>query len=492
MVSELSAAPPAGPETSLVLLTGATGYVGGRLLQSLEKHGHRVRCLARRPEVLKPRAGPSAEIVSADVLDRPSLDSALRDVDVAYYLVHSMGSSDSFEEADRRAARNFGQAAKACGVRRIIYLGGLGREDRALSPHLRSRQEVGRILRESGIPVLELRASIVIGSGSLSFEMIRSLVERLPIMITPRWVNVTAQPIAIDDLLEYLMAALSLPISRYRVYEIGGADQVSYADIMRVYAQQRGMRCRMIPVPVLTPFLSSLWLGLVTPLYARIGRKLIESIVHPTVVRDPAALTTFAIRPMGIEEAVRLALASEEKQFAATRWSDAFSSSGELPSWGGAHFPSRLVDSRSVNVAAPRAVVFKTIQGIGGETGWYAWNWLWQLRGCLDLLVGGVGMRRGRPSPGALRVGDTVDCWRVEALEPDHHLRLSAEMKLPGRAWLEFEVTGEGSSATIRQTAIFDPVGLLGRVYWYALYPLHQLVFGGMLRGIARAALREG
>jgi uncharacterized protein YbjT (DUF2867 family) len=427
--------------------------------------------------------------VAGDVLDRASLDAALRDVDAAFYLVHSMGSSGAFEEADRTAARNFGEAAKASGVRRIIYLGGLGNEEHdALSAHLRSRQEVGAILRQSGIPVLEFRASIVIGAGSLSFEMIRSLVERLPIMITPMWVNVTAQPLAIDDLLAYLMAALDLPIEKYRIYEIGGADRVTYADIMRAYARRRGLRVRMISVPVLTPYLSSLWLGLVTPIYARVGRKLIESIVHPTVVRDGSARHAFAIQPVGIDEAVRRALATEEREFAATRWSDAFSSSGEPRSWEAVRFGTRLGDSRTVSVPVPPAVAFTTIQRIGGSTGWYAFNWLWQLRGFLDLLMGGVGMRRGRPPRTDLRVGDSLDFWRVEAVEPDHRLRLVAEMKLPGRGWLEFEVTGSGNTSLIRQTAIFDPVGLAGLAYWYALYPLHQLVFRGMLRGIARAA----
>ena len=487
-VTEAPSALSAGPS---VLLTGASGYVGGRLLRVLETRGYRVRCLARRPGLLKARTSPSTEVVQGDVLDRPSLDAALRGVTAAYYLVHSMGSSGSFEAADREAARNFGQAAKAAGVGRIIYLGGLGSDDTVLSPHLRSRQEVGRILRESSVPVLEFRASIVIGSGSLSFEMIRSLVERLPVMITPRWVKVPAQPIAIDDVLEYLVAALERPGGESRVYEIGGADQMSYADIMQTYARQRGIRLLMIPVPVLTPFLSSLWLGLVTPLYARIGRKLIESIVHPTVVRDDAALRVFAVRPIGVEEAVRRALASEEAHFAATRWSDAVSSSGEPPTWGGVQFGSRLVDSRTATVMTPPADAYRPIQRIGGATGWYAWNWLWWLRGFLDVLAGGVGMRRGRPSPTTLRVGDTLDCWRVEAFEPNRRLRLAAEMKLPGRAWLEFEVTANGASSVIRQTAIFDPVGLLGRAYWYALYPLHQLVFGGMLRGIARAAERR-
>jgi uncharacterized protein YbjT (DUF2867 family) len=440
--------------------------------------------------VLKAKAGPSTEVVAGDVLDRSSLEPALRGVDVAYYLVHSMGSASSFEQADRQAARNFGEAAKAAGVSRIIYLGGLGNTREALSAHLRSRHEVGAVLRESGVPVLEFRASIIIGSGSLSFEMIRALVERLPIMITPKWVKVPAQPIAIDDVLQYLVAALQLPVSQYRVYEIGGADQVSYADTMRAYARQRGIRLRMITVPVLTPYVSSLWLGLVTPLYARIGRKLIESIIHSTVVRDTAALETFAVRPMGIEEAIRSAIVCEEREFAATRWSDALSSSGALPAWGGVQFGSRLVDSRTLRVATTPEAAFAPVLRIGGNTGWYAWNWLWQLRGFLDLLIGGVGMKRGRRSDTCLRVGDTVDCWRIEVLEANL-LRLTAEMKLPGRAWLEFEVTGDDSSATIRQTAIFDPVGPLGRAYWYVLYPLHQLVFHGMLQAIARAALRE-
>jgi uncharacterized protein YbjT (DUF2867 family) len=482
-------APPA--ETSMILVAGATGYIGGRLLRRLEAQGYRVRCLARRPEVLRQKADAATEVVTGDVLDRPSLDTALRGVDAAYYLVHSMGSAASFEDADRLAARNFAEAAKAAGVRRIIYVGGLGSDDETLSPHLRSRQEVGRILRESGVPVLEYRASIVIGSGSLSFEMIRSLVERLPIMITPKWVSVMAQPIAIDDLLEYLLAALRLPVSQYAVYEIGGADRVCYADIMREYARQRGLRLRMISVPVLTPYVSSLWLGLVTPLYARVGRKLIESIIHPTVVRDDAAIRAFAIRPMGIEEAIRRALAREEREFAETRWSDALSSSGEPPSWGGVSFGTRLVDSRTVSIPAPAAVAFAPIQTIGGDTGWYRWNWLWRLRGFLDLMAGGPGIRRGRPHPTLIHVGDTIDFWRVEAIERNRRLRLVAEMKLPGRAWLEFEVTGDGPSTTIRQTAIFDPTGWLGRAYWYALFPLHQLVFAGMLRGIARAASRE-
>jgi uncharacterized protein YbjT (DUF2867 family) len=476
-------------DNRLIMLTGATGYVGGRLLKMLEQRGYRVRCMARSPEILIPRVAPSTEVVEGDVLDLNSLQVALKGVSVAYYLVHSMSSEGSFEEKDRKAAHNFGKIAKAAGVERIIYLGGLGNDEETLSPHLRSRQEVGKILRQSGVPLLEFRASIVIGSGSLSFQLIRSLVDRLPIMITPKWVLVSAQPIAIEDLIAYLAAALFVPVSDCRVYEIGGADQLSYADIMRTYGSCCNIRVRMIPVPVLTPYLSSLWLGLVTPLYARIGRKLIESIVHPTVVRDESALKVFNIQPMGVEDAIRRALVNEDKEFAETRWSDSLSSSGEMLSWFGVSFGSRLIDSRTIQLNMPPTLTFKPIQRIGGDTGWYGWNWLWQLRGIIDLLVGGVGMRRGRAHSEILRVGDTVDFWRVEEHDPNHFLRLAAEMKLPGRAWLEFEVVGDDFSSTIRQTAIFDPVGLLGLIYWYALYPLHQLVFAGMMRGIADKTL---
>ena len=491
VTSRITANPAALPKRSLILLTGASGYIGGRLLPSLENQGYRLRCVARRPEVLKPKVGPFTEVITGDVLDRSSLDSALRGVDVAYYMVHSMSSSGLFEETDRQAARNFSEAAKAAGVKGLIYVGGLGSDEEELSTHLRSRHEVGDILRQSGLPVCEFRASAVIGSGSASFELIRALVERLPIMVTPKWCKGKTQPIAIDDLLDYLIEALRIPLSKYRIYEVGGADQVSYAEMMRAYGRQRGLKPLIIPVPVLTPWLSALWLGLITPLYARIGRAIIESIVHVTVVRDHAALTTFSVRPMGIDAAIRRASAHEETHFAATRWSDALSSSGKLPSWGGVQFGTRLVDSRTLTVEAPSEIAFKHIERIGGDNGWYAWNWLWRVRGFIDLLEGGVGLRRGRPSTTILHVGDTVDSFRVELIEPSRCLRLKSEMHLYGRAWLEFEVTGSGSSSTIRQTAIFDPVGLIGQIYWYSLYLPHELVFRGMLRGIAQAALQE-
>lgn len=474
--------------TGLVLLTGATGYVGGRLLPALEARGVPVRCLARRPENLAARIGPATQVVAGDVLDEPALAAAIQSVSTAYFLVHSMGSSSGFEEQERRAAENFARAAHAAGVRRIVYLGGLGEDDVALSAHLRSRHEVGRILRAGAVPTLELRASIVIGAGSLSFEMVRALVERLPVMITPRWVDTLAQPIAIDDLLAYLLAALDVELSESKVFEVGGADVVSYGDIMREYARQRSLRRTMIRVPLLSPRLSSLWLGLVTPLYARVGRKLVDSMRHPTVVTDPSAMRAFDVRPVDLREAIERALLSEQRGFAEPRWSDALSAAGPLRSWGGVRFGSRLVDSREILVAAPPSAAFAPIRSIGGANGWYCADFLWTLRGWLDLLAGGVGMRRGRADPERLRVGDVLDCWRVESLEPDRRLVLAAEMRLPGRAWLEFEVTPQQSGSRIRQTASFDPVGLLGLAYWYSVWPLHQYVFAGMLRAIAQRA----
>lgn len=477
-------------EQRLILLTGATGYVGGRLLSRLERLPYRVRCMARRPEALRSRASDQVEIVQGDVLDADSLPAVLEGVDTAFYFIHSMGATRDFEEEDREAALNFGNGARAAGVRRIVYLGGLGDSEAALSKHLRSRLETGDNLRASGVQVIEFGASIIIGSGSLSFELIRALVERLPAMICPKWVSVLAQPIAIEDVLEYLVQSIELPVDESRTFEIGGPDQVSYGEIMREYARQRGLRRIMIPVPVLTPYLSSLWLGLVTPVYARIGRKLVESLRNPTLVSSDLAEKEFSVRPRGLAEAIARAIASEDSEFAETRWSDAFSSAGAPKLWGGVRLGSRLVDSRTMQLDASRTASFAPIQRIGGDTGWYYGDWLWRLRGFLDLLLGGVGVRRGRRDPVSVRVGDALDFWRVEAFEPNHLLRLHAEMRVPGHAWLEFEVTGDDNQSTIRQTVIWDPVGLFGLAYWYVLYPLHHLVFAGMLRNIARAVER--
>ena len=471
----------------MILLTGASGYVGGRLLRALEARGAHIRCLARRPEFLASRVSPGTEVVRGDVLDPASLGPALSGVHTAYYLVHSMASGSSYAEDDRQGAMAFAAAARQAGVRRIVYLGGLG-DGESLSPHLESRQEVGRILRESTVPTLELRASIVIGSGSLSFEVVRALVEKLPVMVTPRWVHTRTQPIGIEDLISYLLEALDHPLESSIIYEIGGPDQVSYGDLMREYARIRGLRRLMIPVPVLTPRLSSLWLALVSPVYAPVGRELIAGLRNETVVRNDGALKAFIVRPRGVRQALQRALTNEDLAFAATRWTDAMSANRQAPSWGGLKFGSRLVDSRAAWVALTPSQAFRPIARIGGQAGWYYANPLWKARGVLDRIFGGPGMRRGRRHPEMLVPGDTLDFWRVEAVEQDRLLRLAAEMRLPGRAWLQFEVTPHGTGSLIRQTALFDPVGLAGLVYWYGLWAIHQVVFGGMLRRLVQTA----
>jgi hypothetical protein len=318
--------------------------------------------------------------------------------------------------------------------------------------------------------------------------MIRALVDRLPVMVTPRWVDTRTQPIAIEDVVEYLVRSIDLEMAGGAVIEIGGPDVVSYRGLLREYARQRGLRRRMIPVPVLSPRLSSLWLGLVTPVYAKVGRQLVEGLRNETVVRDPAALERFPVRPRGVRDAIARALANEDTEFAATRWSDALSSGPGERSFGGRAMGSRLVDSRAVRVPVPPGEAFAPIEAIGGRRGWYSGDRLWHLRGFLDLPFGGAGTRRGRRDPERLLPGDTVDFWRVEAIERGRLLRLRSEMRLPGRAWLQFEVEPDGDGSLIRQTALFDPAGLAGRAYWYAVWPLHGRVFRGMIRGIARAA----
>ena len=450
-----------------VLLTGATGYIGGRLLRRLEDGGRAVRCLARDPARVSARR-PTTEVVQGDCLDERSLRSALAGVHTAYYLVHSMAAGPRFATLDRRAAGNFGRAAAAAGVSRIIYLGGLAHDAGSLSAHLKSRAETGEALRAGGVPVIEFQASIVIGAGSLSFEMIHALVERLPVMICPHWVETLTQPIAVDDVLSYLVAALDLPGSGSRVFEIGGPEVVSYGDMMREYARMRGLRRLLLPVPVLTPRLSGMWLALVTPAQARVGRALVEGLRNATVVRSPDARRDFVIEPMPLRAAFRTAI--EEGAAARAR-----------------------VDTRIVAVNVPPAQAFAPVRRIGGTTGWYFGELLWRTRGWVDLALGGHGMRRGRRHPDECAVGDVVDGWTVEAYEPDRRLRLCAGLKLPGRGWLEFEVTpiDGGTRSLIRQTATFDPRGLLGRAYWYAILPVHALIFSGLLRSIARIAQQD-
>lgn len=471
----------------LVLVTGATGYIGGRLYPRLMEADFPVRCMIRDPVRFRGRDA-GVEWVEGDVLIPETLPAALTGVHTAFYLIHSMGSPERFAEADARAARNFGGVAREAGVKHIVYLGGLGDDTRELSDHLSSRQEVGRILRESGVPVTEFRASIIIGSGSLSFEMIRALVERLPFMITPRWVGTLAQPIAIDDVLSYLLQSAEREPAASRMYEIGGTDQVSYHDLMMAYAGARGLKRRMIAVPVLSPRLSSLWLGLVTPLYARVGRKLVDSLKYPTVCRDDSALQDFHVRPLGYREAIGQALRNEDRAYVETRWSDSLSAIGAPKTWAGIRLGNRLLDVRQIHIPLPPEQVFIPVVRIGGINGWYYADFLWRIRGLLDLLAGGPGLRRGRRDPENLQAGDTLDCWRVEDIDAPRRLLLRAEMKLPGRAWLEFKIDAEGDGSRLTQTAMFDPRGLSGLLYWYAVYPLHEIVFAGLIKAIARRA----
>jgi hypothetical protein len=363
----------------------------------------------------------------------------------------------------------------------------LGQGDN-LSPHMRSRAETGAILRSSGVPVIELQASIIIGSGSASFEVVRALVEKLPAMIAPRWVNNPAQPIAIEDVIEYLVAAIQLPGNGNRKYEIGGADITSYIGVMREYARQRHVRRWILRVPILSLSLSSRWLTLITPVYATIGRCLIESVRNPSIVRDRAALEAFDIQPMGIERAIQRALTNENRDLAETRWCDARAHTGKTDA--STEVPlDLLINEQALEVPVDAMRAFDPIRRIGGRTGWYFGNPLWRIRGLLDAMVGGVGMRRGRPDPETPIPGRTLDFWRVEAYEPGRRLRLSAEMKVPGRAWLEFRAEPHGSTTVIRQLAQFEPRGLPGILYWYSLSPIHEMMFRGMLRRIAAAAL---
>lgn len=474
-----------------VLITGATGYVGGRLLHRLEERGDDITCLARTPDNLEPRCLPTTRIVKGDVNTGEGLDEAMQGVDVAYFLVHSMGAKGNYHRAEREAARNFAEAAGRAGVKRIVYLGALGSGPH-MSTHLESRQEVGRILREGPVPTIEFRSSVIIGSGSLSFEMVRALVDRLPVMVWPKWVDTPTQPIGIEDVIEYLVEASEVPLERSEVVEIGGTDRVSYGQLLIEYGRARGLRRFFIRVPVLTPRLSSLWLGLVTPVYARVGRELVDGLKAETVVTNDLAQRMFAVRPRGMREQIDRALANEDREFAETKWSDAVSSRGqERMRWGGARKGTRLVDSRSAFVPVPPEVAFAPIQRIGGDAGWYHADWMWDVRGALDLPFGGAGARRGRRDPEQLVVGDTVDFWRVEEIESGYLLRMKAEMALPGRAWLQYEVREVPSGSMIHQTALFDPVGVFGRAYWYAMWPFHQYVFGGTLRSICRLARAE-
>ena len=475
-----------------VLVTGATGYVGGRLVPRLLDAGYRVRCVARSARKLAGRAWAShsrVEIVEADLGDEHATEAAMRGCHAAYYLVHSMVATGAgYAAADRRLAERFARAAARAGIGRIVYLGGLGEQGQGLSEHLTSRREVERVLAAGPVPVTTLRAAMIIGAGSASFEILRYLVERLPVMVTPRWVNTRSQPIAISNVLTSLVACLGQPATIGRTLDIGGPDVVSYLDLMRVMAEERSLRRRLvIPVPVLTPRLSSLWIHLVTPLSHRIARPLAEGLRNPVVCRDDEATRLMPQRLLGVREAIRVALAQVAHRKVETQWFDAGPIAGD-PDWAGG---TRFVDRLQVDVAASPDHVFATVARIGGETGWYGVDWLWRLRGTLDHLAGGPGLRRGRRDPEHVAFGDAVDFWRVTGVEPGQRLSLRAEMRLPGDALLEFAieaVPGHADRARLVQTARFAPRGLFGLAYWYALLPCHGYVFGHMIEGIRRAA----
>jgi uncharacterized protein YbjT (DUF2867 family) len=476
----------------LILVTGSTGYIGGRLVPRLLEAGYRIRCLVRDPVRLQGRPWQrDVEIVAGDMLQPDSLTPAMQGVAAAYYLVHSLAGGSDFHQRDLIAARNFGLTAQAAGVERILFLGGLAEAAPGLSEHLRSRQQTGDCLRSAGVPVTEFRAGVIVGSGSLSFEMIRYLTERVPVMICPRWVFTRTQPIGIREVLEYLATALAVPESRDRIIEIGGADVVTYGEMMMIYAEVRGLKRWMVPVPVLTPRLSSYWVNLVTPIPAVIARPLIEGLRNESIVRDPSALRLFPnIQPAGYRTTVERAISRLEASNVETAWSDALSTSqGNVHPVTLSTREGMIVEHRQRVVAASAADVYRIFVGLGGKRGWFYMNWAWEIRGFIDQMIGGVGLRRGRRDPDDLRAGDALDFWRVEAVEPGRLLRLRAEMKVPGRAWLQFQVKAQGEDQTqLSQTAFFAPKGLMGWLYWYGLYPLHGLIFSGLIDQIARRA----
>lgn len=472
----------------VALVTGVTGYIGSHVVGPLARAGFAVRVSARHPErVSLGIRADATEVVEADALDPAAVAASLAAVDVAYYMVHALSEGAAYAERDRVSADLFARAARDAGVSRIVYLGGLGRDAGELSEHLASRQEVGRVLAGHGIPVIELRASIVLGSGSTSFEMIRNLTEKIPVMTTPRWVRMAAQPIAVSDVAAYLVAAATVRLPEgvtHRVYEIGGSEVVSYGDLLRLYARERGLKRLVIPIPVLSPGLSGWWLYLFTPKQATVGRQLAESLRFPTVVTSDEAARDFPeIVPIGATEAMRRVFADEDVAFSEIRWEKEFAGHREPVH---ALREGRYIDSRTIRTACPPEAAFDPIACIGAEKGWYAFDTLWDIRGFLDIALGGPGHRRGRRDQYALIEGDYLEWWRVERVVAPELLRLYAEMKIPGQGWLQYELTSEDDATVVRQTAIFDAKGILGRLYWYAVLPLHHFVFNGTLEGIRR------
>lgn len=486
-----------------VLVTGATGYIGGRLVPRLIAAGHEVRVLVRRPERLRdvPWAG-RVEIVEGDLADARAVDRAMTGMEVVYYLVHSMGARGDFESAELAIARNVAASARRQGLRRIVYLGGLHPEGVRLSRHLRSRAAVGRMLLASGVPTIVLQAGVIIGSGSTSFEMIRHLTEVLPYMPAPRWVRNRIQPIAVRDVLHYLVHAAEVPAEVNRAFDIGGPDVYRYGQLMNGYAVEAGLPQRPIAaLPVLTPWLAGQWVNLVTPIPRRLAVPIIESLQYDCVVHDhdiDAVIPPPAEGLLPYRAAVRLALDRERAGDVETSWRNAEvagAPSDPLPSdpeWAG---HTVYVDERTRRSSATVADLWRVIEGVGGENGWYSFPLAWALRGWVDKATGGVGLRRGRRDPEVLHVGDAVDFWRVEAIERGAFLRLRAEMRVPGRAWLELGAGEAPGGSEYRQRAVFFPKGLAGRLYWWAIAPFHGVIFAGMANRItaeAEASTRSG
>ncbi len=480
-----------------ILVTGATGYIGGRLVPRLLERGYHVRAMGRNLEKLRGRPWanhPHVECVKGDVLDYPSLEKAVEGCSIAYYLVHSMvREQKNFTKADREAALNFTAAAEQAHLERIIYLGGLGNEQDALSKHLLSRKEVGEILRQSSIPVTIFRAAMIIGSGSASFEIMRYLTDRLPIMITPTWVRTPVQPIAVKNVLEYLIRSLEVPETIGQTFDIGGPRVTCYHELMMLYAKLAKLSTRtVIPVSILSPKLSSYWIGLVTPLPPKLGRPLVEGLRTKVVVEDTRIQSLIPQTLLDYDEAIQIAL---DKVSAETSWIDAGMippaewADKEDPNWAGGTI---LKAHRERTISASAENVWKVLTQIGGKQGWYSVSLLWKLRGALDKLFGGVGMRRGRRDQKELQAGDAVDFWRVKHINPPYRLVLVAEMRLPGEAVLEFRLKSLPSGQTyLSQTARFFPHGIWGILYWYVLTPFHLVIFTQMIRTIEKLTLQE-
>lgn len=486
------ASSPEGSSIGRVLVTGASGYIGGRLVPRLLDAGYRVRCLARAPRKLSDRPWsdhPDVEIVAADAEDFEDVRAALEDCEAAYYLIHSMlVAGEDYSERDRRLSTIFAKAAAEQGVGRIVYLGGLGETGAGLSEHLSSRREVEQCLASSGVPVTVLRAAIIIGSGSASFEILRYLVERLPAMITPSWVSTRCQPIAIRNVLHYLTACLKTPSTIGKQLDIGGSEILTYRELMSTMAEARGLPNRLIAaVPILTPRLSSLWIHLVTPISSRVARPLAEGLKNEVICRSNEAVELMPQELLTVRQAIDLGLQNLRESHVETNWTDAGPMAGD-PDWSGGDV---FRDSWQVDVDASPELVFRAVCRIGGGNGWYAADALWKVRGWMDSLIGGPGLRRGRRDPDRVAYGDALDFWRVTDVEEPRRLVLRAEMKLPGLAQLGFDITPLDSGGTrLTQTALFIPRGLTGLAYWYAVLPFHGFVFRGMLEGIRRSAER--